>query len=74
MIAVGFFRRSESKKDDDARTYRLLDGLETAYAVRTGDPCGDEDLSAFEETVLFGVGYDPRETYPPAGHSYPKKG
>ncbi|MFE9484643.1 hypothetical protein ACFYNM_39450 [Streptomyces spororaveus] len=71
---MGLFRRSESKKDDDARTYRLLDGLETAYAARTGDPCGDEDLTDFEETVLFGVGYDQAAGYPPAGHSYPKRG
>ncbi|MEU4955357.1 hypothetical protein [Streptomyces lavendulae] len=71
---MGLFRRSESKKHDDARTYRLLDGLETAYAVRTGDPCGDEDLTEFEETVLFAVGYDQATEYPPAGHSYPKRG
>jgi hypothetical protein len=64
------FKRSESKKDDDARTNRLLDSLDTAHAARTGNA----DLTAFEETVLFGVGYDPAQSYPPAGHSYPNRG
>ncbi|MFF7373620.1 hypothetical protein [Streptomyces tricolor] len=74
MIAVALFRRTESKSDDDARTGRLLDGLETAFAVRTGDPCSDADLTDFEETVLFGVGYDPATPYPPAGHTFPRRG
>lgn len=69
---MGF--RRENKRDDDARTGRLLDGLETAYAVRTGDPVNGGDLTDFEETVLFGVGYDPAQPYPPAGHKYPKRG
>ncbi len=67
------FRR-ETKKHDEARTGRLLDGLETAYAVRTGDPCGDADLTEFEETVLFAVAGDPAQPYPPAGHSFPRRG
>lgn len=70
---MGLFSRSESKKDDDARTGRLLDGLETAYAVRTGDPCGGADLTQFEEVALFAVAGDPAQPYPPAGHTYPKK-
>ncbi|MBX9425448.1 hypothetical protein [Streptomyces lateritius] len=71
---MGLFKRSESKKDDDNRTYRLLDGLDAAVAARTGDPSGGADLTPFEETVLFGVGYDPAQSYPPAGHSYPNRG
>ncbi|MCY0922873.1 hypothetical protein OS965_32820 [Streptomyces sp. H27-G5] len=71
---MSIFRRSESKQDDDARTTRLLDGLETAYEARTGDACSSIPLDDFEETVLFGVGYDQRNAYPPAGHTYPKRG
>lgn len=66
--------RRETKRDDDARTNRLLDHLETAYAVRTGDPVNGGTLTEFEETVMFAVGYDPGQPYPPAGHGYPKKG
>ncbi|MGW8768693.1 hypothetical protein ACWGN5_40210 [Streptomyces sp. NPDC055815] len=73
MISVGLFRRSESASDDSARTNRLLDSLESAYTARTGD-CTAIPLDTFEETVLFGVAGDPAQTYPPAGHSYPKKG
>jgi hypothetical protein len=68
------FRRTETQSDDEARTGRLLDGLETAYAVRTGDPVDGGDLTQFEETVLFAVAGDPAQQYPPAGHTYPRKG
>lgn len=74
MSAVPIFRRAETKAHDDARTGRLLDGLETAYAVRTGDPVNGGDLTEFEETVLFAVAGDPAQPYPPAGHTYPRKG
>ncbi|MEV5249873.1 hypothetical protein [Streptomyces werraensis] len=74
MTAVPIFRRSETKKQDDERTGRLLHGLEAAFALRTGDPCSDDDLTVFEEIVLFGVGYDPTQPYPPAGHTYPRRG
>ncbi|MFF7013236.1 hypothetical protein ACFY9Y_35080 [Streptomyces fimicarius] len=69
-----FFRRSETAAHDDARTGRLLDGLESAYAARTGDPVNGGDLTPFEETVLFAVAGDPTQQYPPAGHTYPKRG
>ncbi|MDJ0347285.1 hypothetical protein QMK19_39535 [Streptomyces sp. H10-C2] len=72
MTAVGLFR--ESKKHDDARTYRLLDGLEAAYAARTGDPVDGGDLTPFEEVVLEGAAPLPGETYPPAGHTFPRRG
>ncbi|MER5890742.1 hypothetical protein ABT160_43565 [Streptomyces sp. NPDC001941] len=66
--------RRENKAHDDARTGRLLDGVEAAYAARTGDPCGDQELTAFEEIALFASAPDPREPYPPAGHDYPRRG
>ncbi|MGW0032105.1 hypothetical protein ACWDXD_20045 [Streptomyces sp. NPDC003314] len=71
---MGLFRRSESKKHDDDRTGRLLDGLEKAFAARTGDPCADVELTEFEEVALFAVAGDPAQTYPPAGHTYPRRG
>jgi hypothetical protein len=67
------FRR-ETPTDDQARTRRLLDGVESAYAARTGDPCGDADLTEFEEAVLFGVAGDPDQPYPPTGHDFPRRG
>lgn len=67
-------KRRETKADDDARTTRLLDGLETAYAIRTGDPVDGGPLTQFEETVLEGAVPLPGDPYPPPGHSYPRKG
>lgn len=66
--------RRENWRDDERRTGRLLDSLDGAFAHRTGDPCADADLTDFEETVLFGVGNDPGQPYPPAGHGYPRRG
>lgn len=67
------FRRTETPSDDSARDGRLLDSLETAYAVRTGDPVDGGDLTPFEEIVLHAVGRDPGTSYPPAGHTYPRR-
>jgi hypothetical protein len=66
--------RCETKRDDDARTGRLLDHLDAMDQLteRPADP--DAPLSKFEEVVLFGVAYDPGQPYPPAGHTYPKRG
>ncbi|MFD5223901.1 MULTISPECIES: hypothetical protein [Streptomyces] len=69
-----FLRRTEKQSDDHARTGRLLDGLETAYAVRTGDPVDGGPLTDFEEVVLEGAMPLPGDPYPPAGHTYPRKG
>lgn len=66
------FRR-ERPRDDFRRDLRLLDGIDDAFAARTGDPCADVDLTDFEETILFGVGRNPADPYPPAGHGYPRK-
>lgn len=70
---MGLFSRSESKKDDDARTSRILQGLEDAYAKRTGDPVDGGDLTRFEEVVLEAAAPRHGDQYPPAGHSYPKR-
>jgi hypothetical protein len=66
--------RRENSRDDQKRTGRLLDGLDNAFAARTGDICADVDLTEFEETVLFSVAGDPAQPYPPTGHGYPKRG
>ena len=57
------------REKDEARTHRLLDALDRATEAR---PDPDAELSDFETVVLFGVGYDPTQPYPPAGHPYPR--
>lgn len=66
---MGF--RRETAADDKRRTNNLLDAVDAAF-----DDGGLADYSdpVFEEVVLFGVGYDPTQPYPPVGHTYPKKG
>ena len=66
--------RRETQRHDDKRTTRLLDGVDSAYAARTGDPVNGGELTDFEETVLHGVARDPATPYPPAGHGYPRRG
>lgn len=66
---MGF--RRETRDDDKRRTNSLLDALDRASEMRA-DP--DAELDDFETTVLFGVGHDPSLPYPPAGHTYPKRG
>ncbi|MFJ8677715.1 hypothetical protein [Streptomyces sp. NPDC093589] len=73
MIAVPLFRRTERAADDAARTGRLLEGLESAYAARTGE-ASDLPLTDFEDVVIEGAMPLAGETYPPAGHTYPKRG
>lgn len=70
---MALFKRTETKADDDARTGRLLDGLETAYAVRTGDPVNGGPLTDFEETVIGAAAPEHGTPYPPPGHSYPRR-
>lgn len=64
------FRR-ETRDDDKRRTYALLDAVDAAF--------DDGGLATyhdphFEEVILFGVANDPTQPYPPAGHTYPKRG
>lgn len=63
--------RRETKREDDARTYALLDAVDAAFD--TGGKAQFDD-PAFEEVVLFGTAYDPTQPYPPAGHTYPRRG
>ncbi|MCX4581443.1 hypothetical protein OHB41_51790 [Streptomyces sp. NBC_01571] len=73
-MLMSLFRRTEKAADDFARTGRLLEGLEAAYAARTGDPASDLPLTDFEDVVIEGAMPLPGETYPPAGHSFPRRG
>ncbi|MFE7113207.1 hypothetical protein ACFU98_44405 [Streptomyces sp. NPDC057575] len=68
------FSSRETANDDAARTSRLLQHLEDAYAARTGDPVDGGPLTPFEHVVLEGSMPLPGEAYPPAGHTYPRKG
>lgn len=63
------FRRET--RDDKRRTNTLLDALDRASEMR---PDPDADLDDLETVVLFGVANDPAKPYPPAGHTYPKRG
>lgn len=71
---MALFRRSETTADDSARTGRLLQGLEDAYVARTGDAVDGGSLTQFEEVVLEAAAPLSGEPYPPAGHTYPRKG
>ncbi|MBM7057165.1 hypothetical protein [Streptomyces durocortorensis] len=66
------FRRRETAADDAARTTLLLDGLEAAYEGRRQGL--DLPLTTFEEVVLDASVTLSGEAYPPAGHTYPRKG
>ncbi|MFF9758591.1 hypothetical protein ACF1G4_03320 [Streptomyces caelestis] len=70
---MALFRRRETPADDQARTGRLLQGVEDAYAKRTGDPVDGGELTQFEETVLFASAPPADATYPPPGHGYPRR-
>ncbi|MFD7416873.1 hypothetical protein [Kitasatospora purpeofusca] len=69
---MGIFRRRETAADDNARTTRFLDGLEGAYEERRQGL--DLPLTQFEEVVLDASVALSGEAYPPAGHTYPKRG
>ncbi|MCX4524069.1 hypothetical protein OHA69_41500 [Streptomyces anulatus] len=69
---MNIFRRRETPADDNARTNLLLDGLEAAYEERRQGL--DLPLTQFEEVVLDASVSLSGEPYPPAGHTYPRKG
>jgi hypothetical protein len=65
--------RRETKDEDEARTGALLDALD--QATDAGDQ--EAPLTAFEEVVLDGLACGPAcsgAPYPPAGHSFPRRG
>lgn len=67
------FRR-ETRDDDERRTRALLGALDRSTEMRP-DPTAE--LSDFETVVLFGVAGDPAQPsrqYPPAGHTFPRRG
>ncbi|MBD9700674.1 hypothetical protein IHE56_00920 [Streptomyces sp. ID01-12c] len=63
----------ETPADDHARTTRILQSVETAYATRTGNPCGDAPLTDFEHTILTAATPTADTPYPPPGHDYPRR-
>ena len=63
-------KRSETRADDNARTERLLDASDTAFAYEPVTELHQD----FEAVVMEGLLTDRAvPTYPPAGHSYPRK-
>lgn len=74
MSFLSFLFR-ETADDDNRRTGALLDALDEASEA--ADPAHEEPLSPFEEVVLEGLACGPVCTgspYPPAGHTYPRRG
>ncbi|MFJ6701133.1 hypothetical protein ACIQM4_34470 [Streptomyces sp. NPDC091272] len=68
------FGRRENRDDDQARSIRLLEGLETVHSAdrHGGRECDNscDGLSDFESAAL-NVGGD---LSVPEGHGYPRKG
>jgi hypothetical protein len=64
-------RRYETPADDNARTVRLLDASDVAFEREPVDGLAVE----FEAVVMEGLLTDRAvPVYPPAGHTYPRKG
>ncbi|GAA2087890.1 hypothetical protein GCM10009801_51170 [Streptomyces albiaxialis] len=61
--------RRENDRDDQARTLRLLDQVDSSFEF---DPDATFEPGTFESVLLHGIAGDPRQPYPPAGHSYPR--
>lgn len=70
---MAIWHRTETAADDDARSGRLMDGVDTVYAARTDNGATGDDLDDFEETVLFAASPEPGTPYPPPGHGYPRR-
>jgi hypothetical protein len=63
--------RRETRAEDDARTRRLLDQADVAFEYEPADGLALE----FEAVVMEGLLTDRYvPVYPPAGHTYPRKG
>lgn len=63
--------RRETRADDNARTIRLLDASDVAFAREPENGLALE----FESVVMEGLLTDRAvPVYPPAGHGYPRKG
>lgn len=72
MTAVSI--RRETPDDDERRTVALLDALDSESEAR---PEPDAPLTEFEDVLLEGLACGPAcsgAPYPPAGHTYPKRG
>ncbi|NEE30187.1 hypothetical protein G3M53_32650 [Streptomyces sp. SID7982] len=68
---MSIFRSRETRHDDNDRTVTLLDAADRAFEH---DP--ETDLAAdFESVVMEGLLTDRSvPVYPPAGHTYPRRG
>ena len=66
--------RSETPADDNARTGRLLDHADNSFEHEPTSGLAAE----FQEVVMEGLMTDKAAAaagaYPPAGHTYPKRG
>jgi hypothetical protein len=70
VIVVSLWR--ETKNEDTRRTSALLDAVDTAFADDQATPIED---GSFRAVVVDGLGCGEHCTdYPPAGHTYPRRG
>ncbi|EMF57302.1 MULTISPECIES: hypothetical protein [Streptomyces] len=61
----------ETRREDAERTGRLLDAADIAFECEPANATA----AAFEAVVMEGLLTDTAvEVYPPAGHTYPKRG
>lgn len=66
-----FLRTHETPADDDNRTGRLLDQADVAFEYEPAS----ELHADFESVVMEGLLSDRAvSVYPPAGHTYPRRG
>jgi hypothetical protein len=71
---VSWSRRSESPADDDARTGRLADQADAAFERRPVTALDADFESVVMEGLLTDKAAAAEGAYPPAGHTYPKRG
>lgn len=69
-----FLSFRETPSDDDARTGRLLDAADVAFEYEPATELHEDFESVVMEGLLTDKAAAAEGVYPPAGHTYPRKG